>query len=303
MRLSKKYNKIYHMDCLKGMRELLDDGEVDVVVTSPPYNLGIKYNKYEDNLPREKYLKWMEDVGKEIKRVLKDEGSFFLNIGYTNKDPWIAWEVAFRLKKHFVLQNVIHWVKSIAIQKEDVGNYPNILGDIAVGHYKPVNSKRYLSIMHEYIFHFTKKGNVELDKLAIGVPYQDKSNIKRWKSAKADLRDRGNVWFIPYETIKSREKQRPHPATFPTKLPEMCIKLHGLSRTKLVLDPFMGLGSTAVAAVRLGVNYIGFEIDDYYIKVAEERVAKEKQLLQNKSQVKYQKTEKSSKTKTITEFI
>nr|WP_202795686.1 site-specific DNA-methyltransferase [Pyrococcus yayanosii] len=273
--MSEKYNKIYHMDCLKGMRELLEDKEVDVVVTSPPYNIGIKYNKYKDNIPREKYLKWIEKVGKEIKRVLKDDGSFFLNIGYTNKDPWIAWEVVFKLRKHFVLQNVIHWVKSIAIQKEDVGNYPNILGDIAVGHYKPVNSKRYLSIMHEYVFHFTKNGDVELDKLAIGVPYQDKSNIGRWKSAKKDLRDRGNVWFIPYETIKSKEKERPHPATFPTKLPEMCIKLHGLHRTNLVLDPFMGLGSTAIAAIRLGVNYIGFEIDEYYIKIAEERIKRE----------------------------
>ncbi len=274
--MSDKYNKIYHMDCLEGMRRLLKDKEVDVVVTSPPYNLGIKYNKYQDNLPREKYLDWMEKVGKEIKRVLKDDGSFFLNIGYTNKDPWIAWDVASRLRRYFTLQNVIHWVKSIAIQKEDVGNYPNILGDIAVGHYKPVNSKRYLSIMHEYIFHFTKKGDVELNKLAIGVPYQDKSNIKRWKSTKTDLRDRGNVWFIPYETIRSRDKQRPHPATFPPKLPEMCIKLHGLDRTKLVLDPFMGLGSTAVAAVRLDVNYVGFEIDEYYIKIAEDRIKKEK---------------------------
>jgi len=270
-----KYNQVYHIDCLKGMREVLEDKEVDVVVTSPPYNLGVKYNKYSDNLPRKRYLDWMEEVGKEVRRVLKDNGSFFLNIGYTNKDPWIAWDVAFRLRRHFVLQNVIHWVKSIAIQKEDVGDYPNILGDVAVGHYKPVNSKRYLSIMHEYVFHFTKNGDVKLDKLAIGVPYQDKSNIGRWKSAKTDLRDRGNTWFIPYETIRSREKDRPHPATFPVKLPEMCIKLHGLSRTKLVLDPFMGLGSTAVAAIRLGVNFIGFEIDEYYISVAERRIQEE----------------------------
>ncbi len=269
-------NRIYAMDCLEGMRKYLDDKEVDVVITSPPYNVGVPYRKFDDKMPRERYLNWIEDVAKEIKRVLKDDGSFFLNMGYTATDPWVAWEVAFRLRKHFVLQNVIHWIKSIAIQKEDVGNYPNIRGDIAVGHYKPINSKRFLSICHEYIFHFTKKGNVELDKLAIGVPYQDKSNIGRWKSAKQDLRDRGNTWFIPYETIQSREKERPHPSTFPVKLPMMCIKLHGLKRTKLVLDPFMGIGNTAIACIRLGVNFIGFEIDEYYVKIAEKRIEEEK---------------------------
>ncbi len=112
------------MDCVEGMRSFLEDGEVDVIVTSPPYNLGIKYNSYDDSGSRTEYLDWMEKVAQECKRVLSDCGSFFLNIGYKPKDPWVAWEVAFRFRKHFVLQNVIHWIKSIAIPKEDVGDYP-----------------------------------------------------------------------------------------------------------------------------------------------------------------------------------
>jgi len=267
-----KKNEVYVMDCLEGMRKFLDDGEVDVVVTSPPYNLGVKYRRYDDTIPRQKYLDWMEEVGLEIKRVLKDDGSFFLNMGHKPTDLWVPWEVAFRLRKHFVLQNVIIWVKSIAIEKADVGDYPNIRGDIAVGHYKPIQSRRFLNDCFEYIFHFTKRGDVELDRLAIGVPYQDKTNIGRWKSAKQDLRCRGNVWFIPYETIWNREKERPHPSTFPPKLPEMCIKLHGLHKTKLVLDPFMGIGNTAIACAKLGVDWIGFEIDEYYASITRKRV-------------------------------
>ncbi len=265
-------NRVYVMDCLEGMRKLLEDGEVDVIVTSPPYNIGIKYRKYDDTIPRERYLDWMEEVGKECKRVLSDKGSFFLNMGYKPRDQWVAWEVAFRLRKHFTLQNVIIWVKSIAISKDDVGKYPNIKGDIAVGHYRPIGGKRFLHSCFEYIFHFTKHGDVELDRLAIGTPYQDKANISRWKSVTRDLRCRGNTWFIPYETIQNSKKERPHPSTFPPKLPEMCIKLHGLSKTKLVLDPFMGLGNTAVACTRLGVDWVGFEIDGYYAKIAEKRV-------------------------------
>ena len=268
-------NTVYNIDCIEGMKKYLGNGDVDVIVTSPPYNLNIKYNKYDDTIPRQEYLNWIEKVADECNRVLNDEGSFFLNIGYTGKDPWVAFEVAFRLRNKFVLQNTIHWIKSISILKEDAGRYPNIIGDIAVGHFKPVNSKLYLTKCHEYIFHFTKKGDVDLEKLAVGVPYQDKSNIGRWKAATQDLRDRGDTWFIPYETIWSKDKQRPHPSTYPIKLPLMCVKLHGIEKTKLVMDPFMGIGNTAIACQRLGIDYIGFEIDESYIKTFESRTKSE----------------------------
>ena len=79
-------------------------------------------------------------------------------------------EVLFELRRHFALQNVIHWIKSIAIQKEDVGRYPGIVDDVSVGHYKPINSSRYLNDAHEYIFHLTRDGGIGLDRLAVGVP-------------------------------------------------------------------------------------------------------------------------------------
>lgn len=264
-----KKNKIYCMDCVKGMRELLDAKVIDVIVTSPPYNLGKDYTLYNDDRPRIEYLDWMEEVAIACKRVLKDDGAFFLNVGGKLIDNWIPIDVANRFKKHFKIQNVIHWIKSIAISKEDVGNYPFIVKDIAVGHYKPINSERFLHDCHEYIFHFTKTGRVKLDRLAIGVPYQDKSNIGRWKSATQDRRCRGNTWFISYETIW---KHRPHPTAFPIKLPEMCIKLHGVKKDMLVLDPFMGIGSTAIACKKLGVDFIGFEIDPNYVEIADEKM-------------------------------
>ncbi len=262
----------YLRDCISGMNEILQEKSVDVVVTSPPYNIGIDYSSYRDALPRKEYLQWMEEVGIAIKRVLIDDGSFFLNIGNKPKDQWIAWDVANVLRKHFVLQNVIHWIKSIAINKSDVGNYPNIVDDVAVGHFKPIVSDRFLNDCHEYIFHFSKKGENKLKKLEIGVPYQDKTNIGRWKVAKEDKRDRGNTWFIPYETIQSKT-ERPHPATFPIRLPEMCIKLHGIRENLLVVDPFSGIGSTAIASLRLGVSFVGFDIDNEYTDEAVYRLS------------------------------
>jgi DNA modification methylase len=85
------------------------------------------------------------------------------------------------------------------------------------------------------------------------------------------VRCRGNTWFIPYETIQRRDRDRPHPATFPSRLPEQCLRLHGLSRIRLAADPFTGLGSTAVACARLGISFVGADIDETYLQEAVER--------------------------------
>ena len=266
---------IHHCDCIIGMNRL-SAGSVDVIVTSPPYNLGKLYTTYDDTVPRNGYLSWMKDVADAAIRVLSDEGSLYLNVGGSLKDPWIPMDVAQEFRRSgFILQNMIHWIKSIALPKEDMGKFYNAKipeTGVAVGHYKPINSPRFHNACHEFLVHFTHTGHVPIDRLANGVPYQDKSNVRRWVQKKQDIRDRGNTWFIPYETVR---EERPHPATFPVQLPMMCIRDHGVSRCRLVMDPFMGIGSTAVAAVRLGIPFIGFEIDEGYINIAEERIAAE----------------------------
>jgi site-specific DNA-methyltransferase (adenine-specific) len=176
----------------------------------------------------------------------------------------------------FALQNVLHWVKSIAIDRASAGRAAGLGSDLSLGHYKPVRSARYVHGAHEYVFHFTRRGDVPLDRLAIGVPYGDKSNVTRWPGARAaDRRCRGNTWFLPYPTIQSRTRDRPHPATFPPELPEWCVRLHGLPRTRLVVDPFVGIGSSAVAAARLRRSFVGFDLDPAYLRVAAERVRQE----------------------------
>ncbi len=253
-------------DCVTGMASVPDQ-HLDLVVTSPPYNLGIRYRKFSDRQDRRLYLNWCAE--------------------------WAT------LRNFFVLQNSIHWIKSIAIdtaQGRTSAPNPHLNplsappsrdpnpdakrqvrvngGTKTYGHFKPISSKRFLNDCHEYIFHFTQTGRVELDRLALGVPYQDKSNIARWRHTRgSDVRCRGNTWFIPYETIQSREKERPHPATFPVQLAEWCIKLHGLSRVQTMLDPFLGIGNSAVAAQRCGVKkFVGFEIDENYLAEAKRRL-------------------------------
>ena len=164
---------LHRRDCLSGMRELLEPESIDVVVTSPPYNLGVAYRSYDDTVSRAEYLDWIEAWGEALRRVLGRGGSLFLNVGGKPSDPWGPFDILQRLRKLFALQNTFHWIKSIAID-----------ADHAAGHYKPINSKRYVNDCHEYIFHLTRFGDVELDRLAVGVEYQDKSNIGRWSAAK-----------------------------------------------------------------------------------------------------------------------
>jgi site-specific DNA-methyltransferase (adenine-specific) len=286
--------ELRQQDCVEKMSQLRDQS-VDLVVTSPPYNLGVDYRKYSDRQDRQSYLRWCREWAGEVRRILKPDGSFFLNIGSAPSNPMLPHEIAMELRDLLVLQNTIHWIKSIAIDtprpnKQRSSPHLNPLPEgeedaqrqvraqvsaATYGHFKPISSKRFLNDCHEYIFHFTKTGRVEINRLALGVPYQDKSNIARWRHTRgSDLRCRGNTWSIPYETIQSRVKERPHPATFPVQLAEWCIKLHGVSRVQTMLDPFLGIGNSAVAAQRCGVKkFIGFEIDESYLAEARRRIS------------------------------
>lgn len=267
LRTARATLRFYLGDCLE-ILERLPAHAVDAVVTSPPYNLGIRYRSYHDALPRARYLAWTADWIDAVGRVLTPDGSLFLNVGAKPSDPWTAMDVAQTARKRLALQNVIHWIKSIAIDREAAGSRAALDRDLAVGHYKPINSGRFLNDCHEFIFHFTPRGRTKIDRRAIGVRYQDPSNIGRWRAAASGVRCRGNTWFIPYDTIQSRDKERPHPATFPPRVPEYCLRLHGLQRLGLVMDPFTGLGSTAVACAQLGVDFVGIELDEHYLQEA-----------------------------------
>lgn len=257
--------QLHQGDCLPFLQNRAESSSIDVVVTSPPYNIRTRYATYEDNLPEEEYLDWTWEWMRMVSRALTPRGSFFLNIGGRPSDPSFPYRVVARALDLFKVQNVIHWVKSISVRErrsETVASY---------GHYKPINSPRFLNDCHEYVFHLTKTGDVPLDRLAIGVPYQDQSNTRRWQHGR-EVRCRGNTWYIPYDTIQRRATDRPHPASFPLALPRQCIQLHGVERCERVLDPFMGLGTSGVASLQLGKDFVGCEMDPEYFQIAQEKL-------------------------------
>ena len=236
---------------------------IDVIVTSPYYNIGTDYGSYKDSDPRQQYLFDMATWAIAVHRTLKENGSIFLNIDGKPTDPWVPFDVVNCFRDRFVLQNTFHWIKSIAVD------------DKTIGHYKPINSPRFVNQCHEYIFHLTKTGQVPLHRSAIGVPHTDPSNLKRWESAARDQRHcRGNCWLLPYVT---KQKKGEHPAEFPVTLPEFCLRLHGQPRPAwredfLVCDPFCGTGASAVACAQMGIRFLGIDINCLYLLEATRRV-------------------------------
>jgi site-specific DNA-methyltransferase (adenine-specific) len=267
-----------NLDCARGMKRLPAQS-IDLVVTSPPYNLGVRYSKFSDRAHRTVYLRWCKSWAAQIARILTREGSFFLNVGASPSNPMLPHELVLELRDLFIPQNTIHWIKSISVcRRRDARAWHSEAATTettqSFGHFKPISSPRFLNDCHEYIFHLSLEGKTPIDRLALGVPYQDKSNIARWAHTRGrDRRCRGNTWFVPYQTIQRRDKERPHPATFPVELAENCIKFHGRSRIGMMLDPFLGIGNSAVAAKNCGVKkFIGFEIDEAYLAEANRRL-------------------------------
>src|SRR5215203_1750425 len=113
--------RFYLGDCLDVLRSMTP-GTISVIVTSPPYNLGIRYRSYDDTLPRANYLEWTGAWIGAARRALADKGSLFLNVGGKPTDPWTALDVAQAARPHLALQNTIHWIKSIAIDRDAAGS-------------------------------------------------------------------------------------------------------------------------------------------------------------------------------------
>lgn len=219
---------------------------VDVVITSPRYNFGKNYPGVSDNSPMDFYFIEMRVLAESLWRVVKEDGALFLNVGTNAANPLHDARVAMEFQEAgWKLQERFVWVKA-----DDDG-----------GHFTPINSPCHVNNLFESIFLFTKTGKVPLDRLAIGIPYKDQTNIKRWKHGKA-VHCRGDVWKIPYETIQNRARDRKgHEATFPRELVIRCLRLVEWGRKNLkVLDPCCGTGTVPIVAVEQGHHGVGIDL-------------------------------------------
>tara|TARA_R100000742_G_C4276022_1_gene96834 strand:- start:947 stop:1774 length:828 start_codon:yes stop_codon:yes gene_type:complete len=265
-------NKILQGDVIARLKDI-PDNYVQMVCTSPPY-WALRDYQADGQFGLEKtpelYVEKLVEIGQELKRVLKEDGTFWLNIGDTYKDKQmvgIPWRSAFGLQSDgWYLRQDIIW------------NKPNPM---------PESVKDRCTKAHEYIFLFANSTDYFFDSDAIKQPYAEgtmggsqfggkkgnselgmKTKLQSSPQGFFELKDGANmksVWNIPVKPYAGA-----HFATFPEKLPELCIKA-GSKKGDIVLDPFFGSGTTGWVAQRLGRKWLGVELNPDYIKIAEER--------------------------------
>lgn len=247
-------NKIYCGDCLKVMK-YIKSGSIDCIITSPPYNLGIKYDELDSNSKsNDDYLEFTRNYLEEGFRVLKDDGRFCLNIGYkvsTVKDGGIDYIVLLNKIKEigYTIRETIIWVKSRKI--EDPRSFCG--ANTAWGSWMSASNPICRARM-EFIFILNKKNYKKENK---GITTITKQEFMDYSS---------NVWYFPAET------NRIHKAPFPIELPKRCIKFFTYEND-IILDPFVGSGTTAIACINLKRNWIGIELEPKYVEIANKRIS------------------------------
>ena len=224
----------------------LPDCSAHLMVTSPPYNVG---KEYDQDLSLEEYLSFLERVWKETHRVLVPGGRMCINIANLGRKPYIplhAFITEQAIRLGFLMRGELIWNKAASASPST-----------AWGSWKSASNPT-LRDVHEYILVFCK------DTFKRQNPARRENTITRDEF----LEYNKSIWNFSAESARKIG----HPAPFPVELPRRLIVLYTFEN-EIVLDPFMGSGQTAIAALRSNRRYIGYEIDGKYIALANKRIA------------------------------
>lgn len=243
---------IYNIDCVEGMKRL-NPGVIDLTVTSPPYNIG---KEYEEILDIDHYIDWCELWMSEIYRTTQEQGSFWLNLGHLMLPrkakalplPYLLWD---KNQFYFIQELVWNYGAGVAGRK----------------YLSPRNEKFlwYVKDSDNYIFNLD-----EIRDPNVKYPNQKKNGVLRCNPLGKNPSD---VWQIAKVTSgrnRSSKERTDHPAQFPAELIDRLIKASS-NAGDIIMDPFMGSGTTAVVASKNDRYSIGFEINEDYISIIEDR--------------------------------
>jgi site-specific DNA-methyltransferase (adenine-specific) len=241
--ITMKINKVYLGDCIEVMKTL-PDKSIDLIFADPPFNIGIKYDVYNDNMSYEEYYQWSEKWIQETYRLLKDNGSMYIAIG----DEFAA-EINIILKRTgFYFRNWIIWYYTFG-----------------------QNQKKKFNRSHTHILYFTKdKKRFVFNDKDIRVP-SARQLIYKDKRANPIGKIPDDVWQFSRVCGTFKERIEKHPCQMPESLLELIIKASS-NKGDLVLDPFGGTGTTAAAAKKLNRNFITIEISKEYYEIILKRL-------------------------------
>ena len=244
--------KIYNNDCIKALKNMADN-TVDLIITSPPYWKGFEYEAYFNSYKQ--YLDWTKIWLSECKRVLKKDGTMYLNVINDSEITIRAYEIMEIATRDLMykLHDTIIWYRY---------------------NQQPANTTRQLTNQCEFIFMLRhSSAGICLDKKKA---FEHAPHIFKTKNV-------GNVWEIPFNAGKTKNSfGRKETASkyghsgFPLLIPEICVLLSS-KENDVVMDLFMGTGTTGVACINTNRNFIGIELEPVFCEIAEKRI-KEAQL-------------------------
>ena len=239
-----KLDQIFHHSS-ESMDEL-PDCSIHLMVTSPPYNVG---KDYDEDLSLEEYLGFLKTVWKEVYRVLVPGGRACVNIANLGRKPYIPLNgliAKSMVELGFLMRGEIIWNKAASASTST-----------AWGSWQSATNPT-LRDTHEYILVFSK-GSFRREKMDGRESTISKDEFLEFTKS---------VWEFSSESARKVG----HPAPFPVELPYRLIQLYTFLG-EVVLDPFMGSGQTGVAALKTGRRYVGYEVSEEYLKLANERIA------------------------------
>jgi len=244
-------DKIFNEDILIGI-DRIPNNSIDLVVADPPYCLGKDYGNNSDKLGPKEYLEWSKQWIDTVVPKIKSTGSFYIFLTWQYSP-----EIFSFIKTKLTMINEIIWDRKV----------PSMGG-----------STRKFSSVHDNIGFFVKSKNYYFNIDAVRIPYDEETKKartrsifvgKKWLEIGYNPKD---VWSVTRIHAQDPERER-HPTQKPLKIIERIIKASS-PKQGIVLDPFMGTGTTAVACIKLNRNYIGFEINTEYCKIIEKRIRK-----------------------------
>jgi len=240
---SQVLDRIFCKSCEK--MEELPGNSVHLMVTSPPYNVG---KEYDEDFTLKEYLKFLKSVWKEVHRVLVPGGRVCINVANLGRKPYIplhSFIISDMIDSGFLMRGEIIWNKASSASPST-----------AWGSWLSATNPT-LRDVHEYILVFSK------DMFRRKCVEKRRNTISREEFLELTK----SVWTFSAVSAKKVG----HPAPFPIELPYRCIQLYTF-KDEVVLDPFMGSGQTAIAAAKTKRHYVGYEIDEGYVKLAERRI-------------------------------
>lgn len=239
----------------QNMKEL-PDNSLHLMITSPPYNVSKEYDK---DLSLNEYLTMLKSVFLEVYRVLVNGGRACINVANLGRKPYIplaSFITNLMQEIGFVMRGEIIWDKGASASPS-----------CAWGSWQSA-SNPILRDIHEYILVFSK-GNYKRE-----LTKKEKESKKNTITKENFMQWTKSIWQINTESAK----RIGHPAPFPVELPRRLIELYSFT-SDIILDPFMGSGSTAVAAIKTKRHFVGFEISATYVDLCNKRIedAREKE--------------------------